>query len=323
MEVKDMELRKLLFPILVLVLLLAGMAGCASTTARPIELVPQDANFVANVQLSQIINDQDFKNAYDQAKKPLDQPQTLDEALDKVVQESGIDLRDFSEGLIFGDVTNLERGDYIGVIVEGSFNEATFVGNIEARAKEKFTTSDYKGYKVYTGDNGKVALVFLSDRMLLLGSPRAVNDVIDASKGERSRLSGQVLETYDGLGAGLIKAAFKIPESARRGLGEKPAVGLPFSLKPFADTDLVGFALSKEAEAITLRIDAHFVSTTSAQDAKDTVSGAISLLKGMSQEPEVKELLGAIQVTVSESSLSIALKTTLSQLEKLTESFQE
>jgi hypothetical protein len=43
----------------------------------------------------------------------------------------------------------------------------------------------------------------------------------------------------------------------------------------------------------------------------------------MSQEPEVKELLGAIQVTVSGSSLSITLETTLSQLEKLTESFQE
>jgi hypothetical protein len=322
-EVKDMDLRKLLFPVLVLLLLLISVAGCASATARPIELVPQDANFVANIKLSQILSDPDFKNAYDQAKKSPDQPQTFDAALDKVVQESGIDLRDFSEGLIFGDVTNLERADYIGVIVEGSFNEATFIGNIEARAKEKFTTSDYKGYRVYTSDDGKFALAFLSERMLLLGSPRAVNDVIDVSKGERSRLSGQVLDTYDGLGDGLIKAAFKIPESARRGLGEQPAAGIPFSLKPFADTDLVGFVFNKQDEVITIRIDAHFVSTTSAQDAKDTVSGAITLLKGMSQEPEVKELLGAIQVTVSESLLTVTLKTTLSQLEKLTESFQK
>jgi hypothetical protein len=305
-EVKDMDLRKLLFPVLVLLLLLISVAGCASATARPIELVPQDANFVANIKLSQILSDPDFKNAYDQAKKSPDQPQTFDAALDKVVQESGIDLRDFSEGLIFGDVTNLERADYIGVIVEGSFNEATFIGNIEARAKEKFTTSDYKGYQVYTSDDGKSALAF-----------------IDVSKGERSRLSGQVLDTYDGLGDSLLKAAFKIPESARRGLGEQPAAGIPFSLKPFADTDLVGFALNKEAEAITIRIDAHFMSTTSAQDAKDTVSGAISLLKGMSQDAEVKELLGAIQVTVSEYLLTINLKTTLSQLEKFTESFQK
>jgi len=317
-----MNLGKSLFPILVLILMVAGMAGCASTTARPIELVPQDANFVANVQLSKILSDQDFRNAYEQAKKSPDQPQTFDAALNKVVEESGIDLRDFSEGLIFGDVTKLKQADYIGVIVEGSFNEATFIGNIEARAKEKFTTSDYKGYKVYTSDDGKMALAFLNDQMLLLGSPRAVNHVIDVSKGERSRLSGQLLDTYNGLGDGLIKAAFRIPESARRGMTEETD-DFPFSLKPFADTDLVGFALNKEAKVVTLRIDAHFVSSTSAQDAKDTLSGVITLLKGMSKEAEVKELLGAIQVTVSDSSLSVNLKTTLSQLEKLTESFQE
>ncbi len=318
-----MDLRKLLFPILILALLLPGAAGCTSATAKPIELVPQDANFVANIQLSKILDDQDFIDAYDKTEKSADQPQTFDEALDKVVEETGIDLRDFSEGLIFGDITNIERGDYIGVIVEGSFNEATFIGNIEARAGEDFTTSDYKGYKLYTGNDGKMVLAFLSERMLLLGSPKAVKDTIDVSKGERSRLSGQVLDTYSQLGDGLMKAVFRIPEDVRQGLSEDTTADLPFSLNPFADTDLVGFVFNKEAEAITIRIDAHFVSTTSAQDAKDTLSGAISLLKGMSQEPEVKELLGAIQVTVSGSSLSIALETTLSQLEKLTESFQE
>jgi hypothetical protein len=120
-----------------------------------------------------------------------------------------------------------------------------------------------------------------------------------------------------------MKAVFSIPESARRGLDESLGADFPFSLKPFADTDLVGFVLNKQAEAITIRIDAHFVSTTSAGDAKDTLSGIITLLKGMSQEAEVKDLLGAIQVTVSGSSLTIALQTTLSQLEKLSESFQK
>jgi hypothetical protein len=318
-----MDLKKLLFPILVLVLLLTGAAGCGSSAAKPIELVPQDANFVASVQLSKILGDQDFREAYDKTEKPADQPQTVDEALDKVIEESGIDLRDFSEGLIFGDTNNLQQSPYIGVIVEGSFNEATFIGNIEARTEEKFTTSDYKGYKLYTGDDGEFALAFLSNRMLLLGSLRAVKDTIDVSKGERSRLTGQTLDTYNQLGDGLMKAVFSIPESARQGLDENLGADFPFSLKPFADTDLVGFVLDKQAESITIKIDAHFVSTTSAADAKDTLSGIITLLKGMSQEAEVKDLLGAIQVTVSGSSLTIALQTTLSQLEKLSESFQE
>jgi hypothetical protein len=318
-----MDLRKWLFPILVLILLLAGVAGCGSPTARPIELVPEDAGFVASIQLSQILNDQDFREAYNAAEKPADQPQTFDEALDMVVEEIGIDLRDFSQALIFGDVTSLAQGNYVGVIVEGSFNEATFIGNIEARSNQEFTTSDYKGYKLYTGDDGQLALAFLSERTLLLGSPAAVKDSIDVSKGDRSRLTGQVLDTYNGLGEGLMKAVFRIPEDARRGLGEDSADDFPFSLSTFADTDLVGFVFNKQAESVTIRIDAHFVSTTSAQDAKDTLSGFITLLKGMSEEADVKDLLDAIQVTVSGSSLSIVLTADLSQLEKFSEGFQE
>lgn len=317
-----MWLRHLLSTILALALLLAALAGCNSSTARPIDLVPQNANFIAGMQLSKIINDQDFRNAYDTAKKSPDQPQTADEALNKLVEETGIDLRDFSQGLVFGDVANLERGDYFGVIVEGTFNKATFVGNLEARGKQKFTTSDYKGYKLYTSQDGKLSLAFLSDKMLLLGSPKAVKDAIDVSKGEASRLSGQILNTYSQMGDALVKAVFTIPESARQRVAQGPIAGLPFSLKPFADTDLVGFALGKEAEVVTLRIDAHFVSTTSAVDAKDTLTGIITLLKGMSQSSDVKDLLGKIQVTVSDSSLTLSLKATLSQLEKFGESLK-
>jgi hypothetical protein len=318
-----MNLRKLLLPILVLVLLLPGAAGCASSTAKPIELVPQDANFIASIQLSKILDDQDFIDAYNEAEKSADQPQTVDEALDKIVEETGIDLRDFSEGLIFGDIANIGTGNYFGIIVEGSFNEATFIGNIEARTGEDFTTSDYKGYKLYTSGDAEMAIAFLSEQMILLGSPKAVKDSIDVSKGERSQLSGQVLVTYSQLGDGLMKAVFRIPEDVRRGLGEDMAADLPFSLQSFTDTDLVGFVYDKEGEAITIRIDAHFVSTTSATDAKDTLAGAITLLKGMSQEPAVKELLDAIQITVSGSTLSIALETNMTQLAKFGESFQQ
>jgi len=53
--------------------------------------------------------------------------------------------------------------------------------------------------------------------------------------------------------------------------------------------DIIGFALNKEAETITVRISPHFVSTDFAQDARDTLSGAIMLFTGTLQVPEVKE----------------------------------
>tara|TARA_B100000315_G_C14088860_1_gene368277 strand:- start:90 stop:317 length:228 start_codon:yes stop_codon:yes gene_type:complete len=73
---------------------------------------------------------------------------------------------------------------------------------------------------------------------------------------------------------------------------------------------------------ITIQINPHFLSSDSAEDANDTISGAISLSKGMFEVPEMKELLGKIEVSVTDSWMTIALEITLSEIGRLTETFQ-
>jgi len=318
-----MHLRKLFPWLLVLVLMLAIVVGCGTPGLTAIELVPQDANLIANIQLSKIINDQDLRDAYDEAEKEAGQPQTVEEVLDELVEETGIDLRDFYQAVIFADITTLEQADYLGIIVEGTFNETQFIDNIEQEAGEELTTSDYKGYKLYTDEGEEFGITFLSDRMLLIGTMEAVKDVIDVSKGDREQVSGIILDTYNRLGDVLIKFAFELPEEAREALTEELVPGeIPISLDPFADIDIVGFALNKEAETITIQIKPHFLSTDSAEDARDTLSDTISLFKSMLQVPEIKELLGKIEVTVTDSWMTIAFEITLSEIEQLTETFQ-
>ena len=315
--------KKLFSWLLVLILMLVTAAGCKESELTAIELVPQDANLIANIQVSKIINDQDLRNAYDKAKKEPEQPQTAEEALNELVEETGIDPRDFSEAVIFADLTTWEREEYLGVIAEGTFDEKQFIDNIEGKAGEEFTTSDYKGYKLYTDEKEEFGIAFLSDRMLLLGTTKAVKDAIDVSKGDRKQVSGIILDAYNRLGDALIKFAFELPEEAREALAEEPIPGeIPISLEPFANIDILGFVLNKEAETITIQINPHFISTDSAEDAKDTLSGAISLFKGMLQDPEIKELLGKMEVSVTDSWLTIAFEITLSEIEKLTETFQ-
>ena len=322
-EAKIMSPKKLVSWLLVLILMLATVVGCGAAELTAIELVPQDANLIANIQISKIINDQDLRDAYDKATKEPEQSQTVEEALNELVTETGIDLRDFTQAVIFADITTLEQADYLGVIVEGTFNEKQFIDNLEEQAGEKFTTSDYKGYKLYIDKKEEFGIAFLSDRMLLLGTTKAVKDAIDVSKGVRSQVGGIILDTYNRLGDALIKFAIELPEEAREALPEEPVPGeIPISLEPFADIDILGFALNKEADTITIQINPHFLSTDSAEDAKDTLSGAISLFKGMLQVPEVKELLGKIEVTVTDSWVTIALEITLSEIERLTEMFQ-
>jgi len=159
--------------------------------------------------------------------------------------------------------------------------------------------------------------------MLLLGTTKAVKDAIDVSKGDRQPVGGIILDTYNRLGDALIKLAIELPKEVRETLTEEPILGeIPISLEPFADIDILGFALNKEAETITIRINPHFLSTDSAQDAKDTLSGAISLFKGMSTDQQMKELLGKIEVDITDSWININFEITLHEIEELTETFQ-
>ena len=318
-----MDLKRVFSWLLVVALMLATAAGCKAPELTAIELIPQDANLIATIQVSKIINDQDLRNAYDKAKKEPGQPQTVEEALNEVVKETGIDLREFTQAVIFADVATLGETGYLGVIVEGTFDEKQFIGNIEEEAGEEFTTTEYKGYKLYIDEKEEFGIAFLSDRMLVLGTTKAVKDAIDVSKGDRRQVSGIILDTYNRLGDALIKFAFELPEEARKSLTEEPIPGeIPISLEPFANIDILGFALNKEAETITIQINSYFLSTDSAEDAKDIISGAISFFKGTLQVPEIKELLAKIEVSVTDLWLTIAFEMTLSEIERLTETFQ-
>ena len=68
-EVKIMNLKKLISWLLVLVLILATVAGCKVPEPTAIELVPQGADLIAVIQVSKIINDRDLRDAYDEAEK--------------------------------------------------------------------------------------------------------------------------------------------------------------------------------------------------------------------------------------------------------------
>lgn len=315
---------KKLFPwFLVLVLMLVTVAGCGAPELTAIELVPQGANLIAEIQVSKIINDQDLRDAYDEAEKEPGQPQTVEEALDELIEETGIDLGDFSQAVIFADITTIEQARYLGCIFEGTFDKKQFIDNIEEKMGEEFTTSDYKGYKLYTDEEAEFVIAFLSARILLAGTTEAVKDAIDVSKGDREPVGGIILDVYNRLGDALIKCAFELPEEAREALTEELVPGeIPISLEPFADIDMLGFSINKEADTITAQIESHFLNMDSAQDAKDTLSGAISLFKGTLQDPEIKELLGKIEVTVTDSWMTIAFEITLSEIEQLVETFQ-
>ena len=97
---------------------------------------------------------------------------------------------------------------------------------------------------------------------------------------------------------------------------------MPFSMDTFNEMDMIGFSLEKENEFMNAVFELHLPDSESAQDVHDAISGLISLFKGLMDEPEVKEILGNIEVSVTGSWVTIKMEIDLSQIEDLMETFE-
>lgn len=320
-----MLIQKLFAWLLVLVLVLSTVAGCKASESTAIEFVPRYANLIANIQVNKIIDDQDLGDLYYKFTRSLGHRQTVSEALDLFFEETGVDLRQISEVVVFADIAALEWEDYyFGLIVEGTFDGEEFIHNIEEKTGEEFTTSDYRGYTLYMDEQEDFGATFLSDRILTFGTTEAIKDTIDIKEGDMEMASGIILDTYNRLGDALIKVAFEAPQEMRELMAEDPIpdyMDMPISTRPFADTDIVGFSISKGGDTLTTQIEWRFTNEDSAQDAEDVLSGAISFFKGISPFPEVKELLDKIEVDVADSWLEMTFEITLSEIEHLIETY--
>jgi hypothetical protein len=318
----NMIIKKLFAGFLAVALVLTTLVGCGGSQPDPIKLVPQAANLVAQIQISKLLNDQDIINAYNNASKGTNKPQTVQEALDELTQKSGLNVRDFSQVLLFGDVNKMDQTDsaYLGIIAQGTFNEKQFIENIENKTGKTLNVSDYKGYQLFTNNIDKYSIVFLGSSVLVFGTEQAVKDSADVRKGEKPPLSGSIIDTYNRLGDAAIKTAFAFPAEAQQALKNEVPTGSPISTQAFSKMDMLGISIDKQSQDLVLNIDLHFLDSTSAQDAKDTISGTITLLKGVTPTPEIKNLLGKIEFTVSDVWMTVSLKTTLSEVEALAES---
>jgi hypothetical protein len=113
-----------------------------------------------------------------------------------------------------------------------------------------------------------------------------------------------------------------VPEDSQDTLSDDSMMSdMPLSMDAFSGMDVFGFSLDKDNETLDARIELHFLETDSVQDAHDTISGMISMFKGMMEDPELKEFMGNIEVSVSDSWLTIALGIELAQIEDMKETF--
>jgi hypothetical protein len=300
---------KKILPIgLVLIVLLSMTLSCSSTPSTELTLVPRTANMVVQIQVGKVLNNAALQIAYGElATMNSTWPQTIGDLLNQLTQKTGFDLSSISTAVFFADIgsANQTQNMYVGVIASGAFDKSALVEQIQQQMHQTLTTSDYKGLTVYAGAQDKVEIVFLGQSELAFGSPKAVRDVIDVNKKDQQPLSGSVIDTLNRVRTALISGAFTPPDSLRNGLASEIATQSPVSLKSFQDINSVGFAIDQPGLNMTVRVDARFENTTSVQNARDAITGLISLAKGTIQDQNIKTALSNIKVNTNGMWLSV------------------
>lgn len=303
-----------LFMGIALVIIAVVGIGCGPEKGIPaIDLVPQRADIVADVDLYRIFTDPDVLNLANEIGAKLEEPKTVDELVDQLKQEIGIDLYDFSKIMLFG-ATEFEH--YVGAIVKGDFDQAALIGSIDSRFGEEMVTTSYKGYKLYlvTREDEEIAISVLDDNSIALGATVAVEDIIDVKEGATG-LSGAVYEAYASMGDAWVKAAAEVPDEA---IGDLPFGEIPGSLEVFEDVRAVGFSLDKSGQALSAQVKLFFSTSDSAAATGEAITSLMNLIAFLPNvPPEIVDILEELTVSVSGTWVTISLETSVAEIRSL------
>ena len=303
-------------------LILAGVlvslllvTGCKEKKSASF-FVPEGTNLIANVQVGKILADVDWEQLYAAIPNSPGKPLTLADALNQATEETGVDVRSFTEATIFATDPEGEHG---GVILRGTFDKTKFIQNVETKSGKKLTPQSYEGNTIYLTPDQTDSFAFVGKDWLILGNVQAVKDALSVAAGKKAALSGPVLEAYGSLGSPMVKLAVNIPEKARQG----PLIPLGLGGADLADIDLVTLSLNKTGKNLNLGVKVHSPNAEAAQKTRNMLEGMRLLLLGTVQAPEVASLLNKVKITQQDSWVNLTLVTTVEEVKKLAQSLPQ
>ena len=302
-------------------LLTLAVVGCGGGGAPdPEELVPQGSNLILQVQVDELLQDADVAALYDALPQDEedDRPATFQGFLDLGELESGLDFRAFTSVLLFGDISDFERG--IGLIVQGTFQEQAFLGAVEKATEMEFTSTEYRGHQVYRFEDDEDAgeLVFLDDEMLLFGAGGTARRVIDIFEGDDDPASGHLIDTFHSLKSPLLKLAFQPPAEVLESVGFIPIpTEFPVNLSSLKELQVVTITVDKKEADITAQASLEFASEESASSFGDTLDGAVKLGRGQLTDETAVELLNKVEVTLEGVTVTVDFQITVGELKDI------
>lgn len=199
--------------------LFGGGGGDGRRTPDPdesrLDAVPEGATAVVHADLRAMFEDEVLRERVNRLVGDLGEgvPQfTVTEALDLAEERSGLDPRRMNELLAFGSVAT---GDG-ALLVRTEFTDAEVTELVETSVD--VTERTYRDRTVYASGNGS-QLAVLGEGRYVLGTPAAVERVVDVQYGDVQPVGDEVRTAYDAARGGYMRFGFDIPPERVPGSG--------------------------------------------------------------------------------------------------------
>jgi len=316
---------------LAVILVLVGIVSMVATACgdgqetSPEKLIPDGSNLIAHVNLSGMLASNGLLSLVSTVTADQENPRSIDDFLEEALRETGVDLRQFSQAALFTDTGRSE--EFAGLIAKGNFDELALISSIRNAVDGRLVSAPYKDSLIYSVEDisGAPSISVLEEGILVAGTVEAVRAVIDVRRGDRERVSGDLVEAFNDLGGGLLRLEAAVPaDFLTEGLAEFFIASVPFLGDAFSgegasglfgavdglrDLDFVGLALAQNGQILILRANLEFASQESAEAISGLLGGLITLASSLIPDPDLTGLLEKLEVRHDDAQVSIRLET--------------
>ncbi len=312
---------------LTVILVLVGIVGMVATACgdgletNPEKLIPDGSNVIAHANVTGILASNGPVSLVSTITADQENQITVDSLLRQAFDESGVDLRQFSQAVLFADSGRAE--EFAGVIAKGNFDELALVSSIRSAVDDRMVSAEYKDNLIYSfeGNSDAPSISILEEGIIVVATAEAVRAVIDVQRGDRARLSGELMEAFTNLGGGILRVEAAVPPDL---ISETLPNLLPFfgatalgeggfdlltGVDGLEDLEFAGLSLAQNGQIFILRANLEFANEDSADSISGLLASLITLGSSLSPAPELTALLKKLDVERSAARVSIRLET--------------
>lgn len=303
--------------------LLVAFTSSAVFSADLMQLIPQDADFVFQVNVAKFLSTPEVKKALEESlEKSPDQKKAYEEFMSK----TGFNpMEGLTQFVVFtsGKVDPTSPAQMAGAIIEGKFDPAKITEAIKADkdAAKDVEITKIDGFDAIVPKNKKEGFgLFLDANTAVVGAEPGVNAVKEIKLGKGQAVTTRkdfyaILQKLDSQatisGAGMIPAELK--DKVRQNPQAAPLAALNYFFFGFTHGENIVFNFNGEVDK-----------KENVENVMTALNGFLAMLKMFAaQAPEAAEIMNMIKLNANETTVQIGLNVPKAKLEEIKKKMEQ